>query len=199
MPGATQPTPRAREGNRGTALTPARPAHTPDTGSSDKPLPDPATTLRPRPATQRLALPVPGAEPAIPRSLPPCRWRSRRSRCSARSEARTNDLEVRQDNGHTRPRGRPGAKVRRQSHSTRKPPHTPAKKTNGTLDDRTKRCSICAAIVLWCAAAACAQIRSSCRSGLHQRKPGFPAVGAVRRLAHVTGDSAVSVYVGAVG
>jgi transposase len=29
----------AREGNRGTALTPARPAHTPTTGSSDKPLP----------------------------------------------------------------------------------------------------------------------------------------------------------------
>jgi len=31
--------PGAREGNRGTALTPARPAHTPNTGSSDKPLP----------------------------------------------------------------------------------------------------------------------------------------------------------------
>jgi len=29
----------AREGNRGTTLTPARPAHTPITGSSDKPLP----------------------------------------------------------------------------------------------------------------------------------------------------------------
>jgi transposase len=31
---------RAREGNRGTTLTPARPAHTPNVGSSDKPLPD---------------------------------------------------------------------------------------------------------------------------------------------------------------
>ena len=31
---------RAREGNRGTALSPARPAHTPGAGSSDKPLPD---------------------------------------------------------------------------------------------------------------------------------------------------------------
>ena len=50
---------------------------------------------------------VPGAELAIPRSLPPCRRRSRRSRWSARSEARTNDLEARQDDGHTRPRGRP--------------------------------------------------------------------------------------------
>ena len=33
--------PRAREGNRGTTLSPARPAHTPSTGSSAKPLPDP--------------------------------------------------------------------------------------------------------------------------------------------------------------
>jgi hypothetical protein len=35
-----------REGNRGTALSPARPAHTPGTGSSDKPLP---TSTQPRP------------------------------------------------------------------------------------------------------------------------------------------------------
>ena len=31
--------PRAREGNRGTTLSPGRPAHTPHTSSSDKPLP----------------------------------------------------------------------------------------------------------------------------------------------------------------
>jgi hypothetical protein len=37
----------AREGNRGTTLTPARPAHTPNAGSSDKPLPDLGTTIRP--------------------------------------------------------------------------------------------------------------------------------------------------------
>ena len=73
--------------------------------------PGPGTTLRPRPPAQRPALPAPGAELAIPRSLPPCRRRSRRSRWSARSEARTNDLEARQDDGHTRPRGRPQAKV----------------------------------------------------------------------------------------
>ncbi len=42
-----QPARRAREGNRGTTLTPARPAHTPHAGSSDKPLPDPGTTIRP--------------------------------------------------------------------------------------------------------------------------------------------------------
>ena len=70
-PGVPRPVPRAREGNRGTTLQPARPAHTPGTGSSDKPLPGPVTTLRPRPATQRPSLPLPKAEPAIPRSLPP--------------------------------------------------------------------------------------------------------------------------------
>ena len=44
---AQRPARRAREGNRGTALTPARPAHTPNAGSSDKPLPDLGTTIRP--------------------------------------------------------------------------------------------------------------------------------------------------------
>ena len=53
---ASRPTParprqrsglRAREGNRGTTLSPARPAHTPETGSSAKPLPSPGTTIRP--------------------------------------------------------------------------------------------------------------------------------------------------------
>jgi transposase len=61
-----------REGNRGTALSPARPACTPGTGSSGKPLPGPAPTLRLRPPA--------GAGLAIPRSLPLCRRRSRRSR-----------------------------------------------------------------------------------------------------------------------
>jgi transposase len=42
-----QPAQRAREGNLGTTLTPARPAHTPNAGSSDKPLPDLGTTIRP--------------------------------------------------------------------------------------------------------------------------------------------------------
>jgi transposase len=55
----------AREGNRGTALSPAWPDRTPETGSSDKPLPDPATTLRPPPA--RSSRTVPAAEAAIPR------------------------------------------------------------------------------------------------------------------------------------
>ena len=100
--------PGAREGSRGTTLQPARPARTPGTGSSDKPLPGPVTTLRPRPAARRLVPPAAAAELAIPPSLPPCRRRRRRSRRNARSEARTNDLEVRQDDGHTRPRRRPG-------------------------------------------------------------------------------------------
>jgi transposase len=38
---AAGPRQRAREGTWGTALSPARPAHTPGTGSSAKPLPDP--------------------------------------------------------------------------------------------------------------------------------------------------------------
>ena len=87
-------------------------------------------------------LPVPGAELAIPRSLPTCRRRSRRSRWSARSEARTNDLEVRQDDGHTRPRGRPGVKDRWQSHSTRRALHRPRRRPAEPLD--TKRLSFCA-------------------------------------------------------
>jgi transposase len=74
----------AREGSRGTALPPARPACTPGAGSSDKPLPDPVTTLRPRPAAARARL-------RVPRPLP------------ARSAARTSDPGMQQDDGHTRP------------------------------------------------------------------------------------------------
>ncbi|HEY2488362.1 MAG TPA: transposase [Streptosporangiaceae bacterium] len=50
----------------------------------------------------------PAGTPAFPRQLPiPRRRRSPGSRWSARSEARTNDLDARQNDGHTRPRGRP--------------------------------------------------------------------------------------------
>jgi transposase len=45
--GQIPPARTAREGNRVTTLTPARPAHTPNAGSSDKPLPDLGTTIRP--------------------------------------------------------------------------------------------------------------------------------------------------------
>ena len=128
---ARRPAARAgtREGNRGTALSPARPACTPGTGSSGKPLPGPAPTLRPRPPA--------GAELAIPRSLPHCRRRSRRSRWSARSVARTNDLEVRRDDGHTRPRGRPPAKTRRSKHSARRAHHAPGRSPAEPLDTKT--------------------------------------------------------------
>ncbi len=40
LPAPPQAVPRAREGNRGTTLSPVRPAHTPNAGSSAKPLPD---------------------------------------------------------------------------------------------------------------------------------------------------------------
>jgi hypothetical protein len=46
LPGRLQ---RAREGNRGTTLSPARPACTPGTGSSAKPLPDPNPPYDPLP------------------------------------------------------------------------------------------------------------------------------------------------------
>ena len=47
-PGVPRPRPpRAREGNRGTTLHPGRPARTPDTGASGKPLPGLPPTLRP--------------------------------------------------------------------------------------------------------------------------------------------------------
>ena len=45
---------RAREGNRGTALTPARPAHTPNASSSDQPLPDLTPPYGPAPPQARL-------------------------------------------------------------------------------------------------------------------------------------------------
>ena len=113
MPGEPRKPPsRAREGNRGTTLHPARPAHTPHAGSSGKPLPgltprygparQPAHLLAPCPAGRS-----PGAGLGIPRSLPLSHRQSGRPRWSARSEARTNDLEVRRDGGRTRQRGRP--------------------------------------------------------------------------------------------
>ena len=42
--------PGAREGNRGTTLSPGRPVHTPSTGSSDKPLPGLAPPYGPPPS-----------------------------------------------------------------------------------------------------------------------------------------------------
>jgi len=95
----------------------ARPAEAPFSG---QPLPGLAATLRPQPAAR--------AVQGIPRSLPLCRRRGRRSRWSDRSKARTSDLEVRRGDGHTRPRARPWAHVRRWSHSTRRPSHPPPKR-----------------------------------------------------------------------
>jgi hypothetical protein len=54
-----QPQPRAREGNRGPPLSPARPAHTPKTGSSAQPLPSPTPPYDPR------------AAPHLPGPMPP--------------------------------------------------------------------------------------------------------------------------------
>src|SRR6266436_6325982 len=61
-----RPARTAREGTRGTTLTPARPAHTPNAGSSDKPLPDLGTTIRPgtRAATPSPSKPASKKTPA---------------------------------------------------------------------------------------------------------------------------------------
>ena len=58
-------------------------------------------------STQRLGLPCPGraGHSSIAATMPSA---TPQVQVGARSEARTNDLEVRQDDGHTRPRGRPG-------------------------------------------------------------------------------------------
>ena len=45
--GAAAPGARAREGNRGTTLHPARPAHTPHASSFGQATPGPQTTIRP--------------------------------------------------------------------------------------------------------------------------------------------------------
>jgi transposase len=66
----------AREGNRGTALSPAWPDRTPETGSSDKPLPDPATTLRPPPARSSRTVPAGrGGHSSIAATQPPAKPR----------------------------------------------------------------------------------------------------------------------------
>ena len=66
QPAMRPPQLMAREGNRGTALSPARPAHTPHAGSSDKPLPGhiPAYDRRPGAGQQRQQhRPNPSARP----------------------------------------------------------------------------------------------------------------------------------------
>jgi hypothetical protein len=98
----------------------SRPGHHPTTAASN---------AAPSPA-------VPAAGLAIPRSLPPRRRRSRRSRRSARSAARTNDLKTPQDDGHTRPRGRPGVKDHCQHHSARRALHRPRRTPAQPLTQR---------------------------------------------------------------
>jgi hypothetical protein len=100
------------------------------------------------------ATPGPGHHPTTPARIPggaghspiaaPSPPVGRRSRWSARSEARTNDLKVRRGGGHTRPRGRPGGQhLPMPRHSARRPPHAPRKRLTEPLD--TKRLSLCSA------------------------------------------------------
>jgi hypothetical protein len=77
---------RTREGNRGTTLTPARPALTPSAGSSDKPLPGrgPAYDRRPQPGEPRPQRPPPGS---CAKPLDTKRIRSARPVAAGRSSA----------------------------------------------------------------------------------------------------------------
>ena len=140
-PGGPQHARGTREGRKGTTLSPARPDCTPGTGSSDKPLPGPVTTLRPQPATQRQTLLVPGAELAIPRSLPPCRQAQPQGPGGAPAAQRGQRPGGAADDGQTRPRGRPGVKDHCESHSARRAPHRLRRTPAEPLD--TKRLSFC--------------------------------------------------------
>ena len=93
-PGESQrrPGPRAREGNRGTTLSPARPAHTPSTGSSAKPLPDPNPHYDPGP------IPPPRPpRPSTPRkeSPPEPRDTKKAARYARKRPLRSGSLEAR--------------------------------------------------------------------------------------------------------
>jgi hypothetical protein len=73
--------------------------------------PQPANPLhapsRGRPRTWPASMPPGGRPRHSPAAAPPAAAEARRPRRSARSEAKTNDLQVRRGGGHTRPRGRP--------------------------------------------------------------------------------------------
>jgi transposase len=150
-------------------------------------------TLRPRPS----ALPA-RADPAIPRSLPPGRWRRRRSRRSARSEARTNDLEVRRDDGHTRPRGWPPATIGWPEHSARRAHHAQGRRPAEPLD--TKRHSLCAPVPIGWRGGPCRTEWGDLRGW-----PGLPAAGCaemilwpdvVREAGDAAGDGAANAGLG---
>src|SRR6266566_7527565 len=61
-----QPVPRAREGTRGTTLSPARPARTPNAGSSAKPLPDLSPPCDARLTSRKGPAHTPGKRPHEP-------------------------------------------------------------------------------------------------------------------------------------
>jgi len=65
---------------------------------------------------------------------------------SARSEARTNDLEVRRSGGHTRWRGRHEGQAPGSGHSLRRSPHAPRRRPTEPLD--TKRHSFWAEVLV---------------------------------------------------
>src|ERR1700689_30954 len=81
-PAQPQPAPRAREGKRGTTLSPARPAPPPNAGSSAKPLPD-----LPPPYDHG-----PTAPPHVPEKRPPEPLDTKRRRLGAATRSRPRRL-----------------------------------------------------------------------------------------------------------
>jgi hypothetical protein len=138
---AAPPVPRAREGNGGTTQSPARPAHTPSTGSSGKPLPGLPPTLRPRGCGWR---PSSCCLPAWPPSRPSGRAGPGPGKARPRSGARRASLTQppasrrcpRRESGTPLPRRAAMGKARCCAASAL------------PLDLETKRCSIWMALRL---------------------------------------------------
>jgi len=173
-PGAPQP--RAREGNRGTALSPGRPARTPTTGSSGKPLPGLPPTLRP--------------------PLLPFPRRCHPARAGSRVQDRAQPGRAAAPAGRPR-RGRPradnprsGKRRAHQAHGSSPPKPLPHPISASPLDLETKRCSFCSQTGSVAGRPDHAQIRvigalADARSGLRallisgqRARPGSASAGA---------------------
>jgi transposase len=82
--------PGAREGNRGTTLSPGRPVHTPSTGSSDKPLPGLAPPYGQQPSPAAAAgSPMTSRSPASaqPRARPAGHWPNKEAVATAAGDS----------------------------------------------------------------------------------------------------------------
>ena len=134
-PPSRSATPWAREGNRGTTLHPARPAHTPHASSSGKPLPGPTPRLRPGTTTRHTFWP-----PIQPTGVPGQGW-AFLDRCHSAPAKRQVQVERPERSEDERP----GGAARRRPHlAARKAPvGTTSRKTRHPLDSTSKEDSLC--------------------------------------------------------